>query len=114
MTVRIPPTGAGSPSEVWTIDFRETAPASSNISMFASDPMSSRYGGLSVGVPGEVKGLEEAHRRWGSLPWARLIQPSIELADGWEVDRELARRLNVGLSHPVELFDGEAWLTGHI
>jgi gamma-glutamyltranspeptidase / glutathione hydrolase len=34
----------------------------------------------SVAVPGLVAGLEEAHRRFGSIPWPELVQPAIELA----------------------------------
>ncbi|HEY9235246.1 MULTISPECIES: gamma-glutamyltransferase [Phenylobacterium] len=33
-----------------------------------------------VTVPGTVAGLYEAHRRFGKLPWAELIQPTIDLA----------------------------------
>ncbi|KAG6917829.1 hypothetical protein DXG01_000889 [Tephrocybe rancida] len=93
MTVRIPPSSSGGPSEVFTIDFREVAPALANASMYHDSPNLSRYGGLAVAVPGEVLGLEEAHRRWAKLSWQRLIQPSINLAEGWQVDRELGRRI---------------------
>ncbi|KAF8625422.1 hypothetical protein AX15_005384 [Amanita polypyramis BW_CC] len=89
MTVRMP----GNRSESWTIDFRETAPGLANSTMFVTDPQLARLGGLSVGVPGELRGLEEAHRRWGRLPWKRLVEPSIRLAEGWKVDRELGRRI---------------------
>jgi gamma-glutamyltranspeptidase / glutathione hydrolase len=34
-----------------------------------------------VAVPGTVAGLYEAHRRFGKLPWARLLQPAIDLAE---------------------------------
>ena len=37
-------------------------------------------GGKSIGVPGELKGLWELHKRYGSLPWDSLIQPTIDLA----------------------------------
>jgi gamma-glutamyltranspeptidase / glutathione hydrolase len=37
-------------------------------------------GEASVAVPGLVAGLEEAHRRFGSRPWAELVQPAVELA----------------------------------
>ncbi|KAF5386012.1 hypothetical protein D9615_002522 [Tricholomella constricta] len=93
MTVRLPPSIPGGPSEVYTIDFRETAPALANSSMFHDSPELSRFGGLAVAVPGEVLGLEEAHRRWGKLSWERLVRPSVELAKGWKVDRELGRRI---------------------
>lgn len=95
MTVRIPPSSEGGSSEVYTIDFRETAPALANSTMYADDPATARWGGLAVGVPGEVRGLQEAHERWGKLPWTRLVQPSIDLAAGWAVDKELARRLQM-------------------
>lgn len=46
-----------------------------------------QYGYHSVGVPGLVAGLDEAHRRWGSLPWSALVEPATELADqGVEID----------------------------
>ncbi|KAJ7346605.1 nucleophile aminohydrolase [Mycena albidolilacea] len=93
MTIRIPPVSAGEPSEVFTIDFRETAPALANTTMFPPYSNSSRYGGLSVGVPGEIRGLEEAHRRWGTLPWKTLVEPSIALAKGWTIQVELGQRI---------------------
>lgn len=98
MTVRVPTSKDGKSSEVWTVDFRETAPALANKTMYIDDPANSRFGGLSVGIPGEVRGLEEAHKRWGSLPWERLVRPSVELAAGWKVGKELAGRINVGSS----------------
>ncbi|KAH7888834.1 gamma-glutamyltranspeptidase [Phlebopus sp. FC_14] len=95
MTVRIPPGLPDHASEVYTIDFRETAPALANTTMYSGNPEASRFGGLSVAVPGELRGLEEAYRRWGSLPWSRLVQPSVDLAREWTVDAELARRIQM-------------------
>jgi gamma-glutamyltranspeptidase/glutathione hydrolase len=37
-------------------------------------------GAASCAVPGALGGLEEAHRRFGTLPWKELIAPAIELA----------------------------------
>jgi gamma-glutamyltranspeptidase / glutathione hydrolase / leukotriene-C4 hydrolase len=95
MTVRVPPSSPDHRSEVYTIDYRETAPALANASMYVKFPDSSRFGGLAVAVPGELRGLEEAHRRWGTLPWKRLVWPSVSLAEGWEVDKELGKRIPV-------------------
>ncbi|KAH7922186.1 gamma-glutamyltranspeptidase [Leucogyrophana mollusca] len=91
MTVRIPPKTPYGQSEVWTVDFRETAPALSHRTMFVNDPGSAQFGGKAVGVPGELRGFREAHNRWGRLPWSRLVQPSVNLARGWTVDAELQR-----------------------
>lgn len=95
MTVRVPTSTDGRSSEVWSVDFRETAPALANKTMYSEDPANAKFGGLSIGIPGEVRGLEEAHKRWGSLTWESLVQPSVELAAGWKVGRELAKRINV-------------------
>ena len=49
-------------------------------------------GGRSVGVPGVVRLLEETHRKHGRLPWARLFEPAIALADaGFPVSARLHR-----------------------
>ena len=68
-----------------TIDFREKAPLQANSTMFLDVNggliKGSNHNGLkSVGVPGTVAGLFLAHRKYGSLPWNKLVQPSIDLA----------------------------------
>ncbi len=65
------------------LDFREQAPAAAHRDMFAGLPReASLTGRTAAATPGAVKGLAEAHRRAGSLPWARLLAPAIVLA--WE------------------------------
>lgn len=87
--------------EVHTIDGRETAPRAATPDRFlGSDgrPMSMFQavpGGRSVGVPGNIRLMAEAHRQWGKLPWAKLFEPAIRLADeGFEVNRWLASALS--------------------
>ncbi|PWN95389.1 gamma-glutamyltranspeptidase [Tilletiopsis washingtonensis] len=94
-------------SRTTVIDFRETAPRAANATMYAGRPGDARFGGLSVGVPGEVAGLWAAHRRWGSLPWARLVAPSVRLAESARVSRELARRLK--LFGSLYMYDLPEW-----
>ena len=79
-----------------TLDGRETAPAAATPERFLKadgTPMSFReavVGGRSVGVPGTVRLLEEAHRRWGKLPWPAVIAPAITLAeDGFAISPRL-------------------------
>jgi len=48
-------------------------------------------GPASVAVPGTGLGLWEAHRRWGSVPWAELLAPAARLArDGVVLDEPQA------------------------
>lgn len=72
--------------KVTTLDGRETAPAAAKPDRFMKDgkPMPFReavVGGRSVGVPGTLRLLEEAHRRWGRLPWPDVVAPALKLAE---------------------------------
>jgi gamma-glutamyltranspeptidase/glutathione hydrolase/leukotriene-C4 hydrolase len=81
-----------------SIDFRETSPSGSHPNMYVKlDATASKIGGLSVGVPGELRGFEEAYKRYGGgVSWERIFEPSIKLAEkGWHVTAELDRRLRV-------------------
>ncbi|SCV56883.1 related to gamma-glutamyltransferase [Fusarium fujikuroi] len=74
------------------IDFRESAPAAAFEDMYQGNVNGSIYGGLSVGVPGEVRGFEYAHKKYGSLPWKTVLQGAIKVAqDGFTVNADMAR-----------------------
>jgi gamma-glutamyltranspeptidase/glutathione hydrolase len=82
--------------EVQAFDGRETAPAAATGQLFLrpdGKPMSftdAVVGGRSVGVPGTVAMLEMAHRQHGKLPWSRLFEPAILLAEaGFRVSPRL-------------------------
>jgi gamma-glutamyltranspeptidase/glutathione hydrolase len=71
--------------DVESLDFRETAPGAARRDMFLGpggkpDPDRSLIGGLAVGVPGSPAGLYELQRRFGKLPWRRVVVPAIHLA----------------------------------
>ena len=73
------------------LDFRETAPRAATRDMYLSAngdaTDKSVTGALAAGVPGSVAGLFEAHRKYGSKPWAELLQTAIALADtGFAID----------------------------
>ncbi len=76
-------------------DGRETAPASAGPDQFLVDgkPMpfkKAARSGLSVGVPGLVRLLATVHQANGQLPWAKLFEPAISLAEnGFEVSSRL-------------------------
>ena len=58
---------------------------------FDSTIQAFRIGAASVAVPGTVAGLETAHRRFGTVPWPRLLEPAIGLARaGFELTRAQA------------------------
>jgi len=73
--------------ELAAYDGRETAPAAATPDMFLQPdgtPMAfdeAVVGGLSVGVPGTLRLLELAHRAHGRLPWPRLFEPAVTLAE---------------------------------
>lgn len=65
----------------FTLDARETAPASASAEFYRENPEAIRKGPYSVAVPGFVQGLWALHERFGSLPWADLIEPAIAMAE---------------------------------
>ncbi|XP_036382052.1 glutathione hydrolase 5 proenzyme-like [Megalops cyprinoides] len=53
-----------------------------------------RTGGQWIGIPGEIRGYEEAHRLYGKLKFSDLFQPAIKLAkEGVKVSRFLGIHL---------------------
>jgi gamma-glutamyltranspeptidase/glutathione hydrolase len=83
-----------------SFDGREVAPQSATPGMFLDaegkprshgDPIP---GGLSVGIPGVIGMLELAHKKYGKLPWARLFEPAIRIAEnGFPIGPKLARTI---------------------
>lgn len=113
---------------VSALDGRETAPAAVDENLFLKadgKPMEFQeavVGGRSVGVPGAVKMLEQAHKHYGKLPWRDLLQPAIRLAeDGFQISPRLHSLLasdpSLRENPPAAAFyyqpDGTPWPVGH-
>jgi gamma-glutamyltranspeptidase/glutathione hydrolase len=84
------PTGKGEPV---VFEYREMAPKAVKTDSFLKE--TSTHTHKVAGVPGTVRGLELAHKRFGTLPWKDVVLPAVKLAeDGFLVDVALAKSLN--------------------
>lgn len=78
--------GAQSNVKVQAFDGRETAPAAATEDLLLNadgQPLAFHtavVGGRSVGAPGVLRMLAQAHAQHGKLPWASLFAPAIALA----------------------------------
>ncbi len=108
------------------LDYREKAPLAATRDMYL-DADGNPIDGLSVrghkaaGVPGTVAGLAAAHQRYGSLPWAQLVQPAIDLAEqGFRLSTTEAERLNsfqddfIALNEPTCPFIRPDWVADEV
>lgn len=81
------------------LDFREVAPAAASRDMYLDAAGrvidgKSLYTHHAIGVPGTVAGLTHALQKWGTQPLAKLLAPSIALAEkGYPVSETLAKVL---------------------
>jgi gamma-glutamyltranspeptidase/glutathione hydrolase len=96
------------------LDYRETAPAAASADMYlGSDGKpteNSLYGNLAVGIPGTVRGLAEAHRRFGKLTWQQDLAPAVELARaGFVVPEALIKERDESLSDFARSGNFAAW-----
>ncbi|HXS27491.1 MAG TPA: gamma-glutamyltransferase [Steroidobacteraceae bacterium] len=109
------------------LDFRETAPGKATATMYQDAegkvvPSLSRIGYLASGVPGTVKGLVEAERRFGKLGLARVMAPAIRLARNgfplsWGEARSLSRDRGLAqfpASRRIFQNDGKGWKPGDV
>lgn len=96
-------------ADVQAYDGRETAPATVTGELFMENGeplpfMDAVASGLSVGVPGTVRMLEQAHAEHGQLPWRELFTPAITLAEeGFAV----SQRLHTSLANDESLRQNE-------
>jgi gamma-glutamyltranspeptidase/glutathione hydrolase len=89
-------------TKVQAFDGRETAPAAATEDMLLTadgQPLAfydAVVGGRSVGAPGVLRMLAQAHAQHGKLPWAQLFEPAITLANqGFAISPRLHAQLKV-------------------
>jgi gamma-glutamyltranspeptidase / glutathione hydrolase len=134
MVVR-PPSGTGAT----TFDYREKAPLKATETMYLDSTgavarviddstgkptaVITSTGYLAPGVPGTVKGLALAHRRFGKLPWKTLVMPAADLAaNGFVLSADLARSISREVRRGMKPYpqsqraygkpNGEDWVAG--
>ncbi|CAJ2512131.1 Uu.00g077560.m01.CDS01 [Anthostomella pinea] len=82
------------------IDYRESAPAAAFEDMYKGNVRGSIVGGLAAGVPGELAGLEKAHKEFGVLPWKAVVRPAAYVArNGFPVSEDLVRYMAYGIAY---------------
>ena len=85
--------------EDYFLDYREKAPLTASRDMYLDSageviPKSSLVGIRAAGVPGTVDGLWKAHKKFGTIPWAKLLAPAIGFAErGFEVHPKKAEAI---------------------
>ncbi|KAK4166112.1 gamma-glutamyltranspeptidase [Cladorrhinum sp. PSN259] len=93
-----------------SIDYRETAPAAATRDMYQNNTSSSVKGGLAVGVPGELKGLEYLHKKYGRLPWKKVVMPAVSVArKGFKVTEDLVRYMESATASDNFLVNDPIW-----
>lgn len=86
-------------NELHFLDYREKAPLTAHRDMYLDAQgnvieNSSLIGIRAAGVPGTVDGIWQAHKKFGTKPWAELIAPAIALAEnGFKVHPKKAARI---------------------
>jgi gamma-glutamyltranspeptidase / glutathione hydrolase len=109
--------------ELVSIDYREMAPSKAHRDMYIDADGNARTdksqnGQLSSGVPGTVAGLFASYK-YAKLPFEKLIQPAIDLAEkGFAIGEREAKALN-GLQDELKQFNSlmpvfvkEMWKAG--
>jgi gamma-glutamyltranspeptidase/glutathione hydrolase len=106
----------GTDGQTNTLDFREKAPSGASTNMYLDSagnvvPDMSLYTHKASGVPGSVDGMVTAHKKYGKLSWAELLQPAIDLAtNGFKITQHLANDLNRNQAMFKKMNPGKSYL----
>lgn len=110
-------------------DGREWAPAGASADMFLQDGKAlpfelAQASGKSIGTPALIPMLKQVHEKQGKLPWAKLFEPAIRLAENGFV---VGPRLSKSLADHKDMFAadpqaraiyldaaGKPWQQGHV
>ncbi len=90
---------AGKKGADYFIDFRETAPGKATRDMYLDKdkkvvPEMSTVGSMAVATPGFVAGMAYLHKRWGKMPWKKVLEPAITLArEGFTIYPSLGEKI---------------------
>ena len=93
-----------------TFDYREMAPGKSTPTMYLNaageiDMSLTQQGYLAPGVPGTVRGLAAAHKKFGKLAWKDVVSPAAALAGkGFKLSKSLAGQLNSEIKGRMKTF----------
>ena len=96
--------------QVTSFDYRERAPLGSTRTMYLNKDGSieralTNAGYLAPGVPGSVRGLAMAHKKFGRLAWKDVVMPGVLLAEqGFALSPALARGLTREVAGPMAKF----------
>jgi gamma-glutamyltranspeptidase / glutathione hydrolase len=96
--------------EATTFDYRERAPGKATPTMYVgADGNINRSltaaGYLAPGVPGTVRGMAMAHKKFGRLPWKDVVMPASALAErGFAMPPSLVRSLNAEVAGRMSAF----------
>lgn len=101
-----------SDGRVDALDFREKAPLAAKETMYQDDEGEvitdlSRIGHLAAGVPGSVDGMVQLHDKYGSIDWASLVQPSVDLAENGYVAEERGAANFMRMQEAFAKYNGE-------
>jgi gamma-glutamyltranspeptidase/glutathione hydrolase len=112
-----------------TFDYRERAPGASTERMYLGPdgrlprPLPTAAGYTAPGVPGTVRGMAMAHKKFGKLKWEDVVMPSVTLAEkGFVLSSALARSISGEVSGRMQPYPasvkaygkpgGGAWAAG--
>ncbi len=90
--------------QVLAVEYRERAPMKATVEFCSRSLSYGSRGPVSVAVPGTVRGLALAHRRYGTRPWSELVDPAVQLAaKGFRLPGALAEAMNHALATAWQL-----------